>query len=150
MADRDKTLDRLWEGTAQPDSGYSEFEAEGLRETPQALYCTAAGIGERWFPKSAIHDDSEVYAKGHSGKLRLMSWFVKSQRLDEESPRKRPMRVVLPAELDDAEQIMMSLLRAESPRVLRPSRALVALESRGLVRREGSGAETQWFLRCEP
>jgi hypothetical protein len=32
-----------------------------------------------WVPKEAVHDDSEVYAKGHEGKLVTKTWFAVNQ-----------------------------------------------------------------------
>jgi hypothetical protein len=33
-----------------------------------------------WVPLSVIHDDSEVYADGHTGKLVVHRWFAEKER----------------------------------------------------------------------
>jgi len=34
----------------------------------------------RWIPKSALHDDSEVFGKGTAGNLVVHAWFVERTR----------------------------------------------------------------------
>ena len=36
---------------------------------------------EEWIPKSQISDNSEVYAKGHSGVLTISPWIAKQKGL---------------------------------------------------------------------
>jgi hypothetical protein len=50
------------------DNNVAIYDAAGLRETDLALL-VRIGDDEVWFPKSTIHDDSEVYAPGHDGTL---------------------------------------------------------------------------------
>lgn len=54
------------------------------RETKLALLCVIpAGRRrvEKWIPKSQIHDDSEVYKPGTSGKLVITGWFAEREGL---------------------------------------------------------------------
>jgi len=52
----------------------------GLRETEKALLVGNDSV-EFWCPKSAIHDDSEVYAQRGTGRLVLMKWFARKEGL---------------------------------------------------------------------
>jgi hypothetical protein len=36
---------------------------------------------ELWIPQSQVHDDSEVYAKGHTGKLVISMWLAEKEGL---------------------------------------------------------------------
>lgn len=60
-------------------------EIEGCkatRETDKALLVEVEETGEEyWIPKSQIQDDSEVYEKGHEGKLVLPRWLAKEKGL---------------------------------------------------------------------
>lgn len=58
-----------------------EFEAEATVETDLALYCVLESGDERWIPKSVIHEDSEVYQKGHEGTLVVYEWFAEKEEL---------------------------------------------------------------------
>lgn len=61
--------------------------AEAVRETTKAILCRIPGekgkVREMWIPKSAIHDDSEVYdaRDNNHGKLVLKSWFAEKEGL---------------------------------------------------------------------
>lgn len=51
-----------------------------IHATEKAILCRF-GDGTRrplevWIPQAAVSDDSEVYAKGHSGKLVVKAFFV--------------------------------------------------------------------------
>lgn len=54
------------------------------RATPKALHCTftvTRRSGESaqvtaWVPQSQVHEDSEVYDAGHTGKLVVTGWFA--------------------------------------------------------------------------
>ncbi len=35
----------------------------------------------QWFPKSVIHDDSEVYELGHEGEIVVQGWFAEKENL---------------------------------------------------------------------
>lgn len=61
---------------------------EAVRETTKALLCyLPAEKGkprrELWIPKSAIHDDSEVYdtRENNHGKLVVHEWFAEKEKL---------------------------------------------------------------------
>jgi hypothetical protein len=53
-----------------------------LFETTKALqvfskdFFESSGTNVEWFPKSAIHDDSEVYKTGDVGVLIIKDWFA--------------------------------------------------------------------------
>ncbi len=57
--------------------------AECIRETDRALLVLLKNGEERWFPKSVIHDDSEVYEVGGSGEIVVQAWFSEKEGLDE-------------------------------------------------------------------
>jgi len=58
-----------------------------LRETKPgklnegALLVALSDGGEQWFPKKGIHDDSDLYADGHSGELVIEAWLAQSRGL---------------------------------------------------------------------
>ena len=60
------------------------FEIEGvvvcLAMSPESI-CVKGGSLEKkkWIPKSQIHDDSEVYKPGTSGKLIVSFWYARKQ-----------------------------------------------------------------------
>ena len=58
-----------------------EFEnAKCIRETDAALLIEVAELGDQlWIPKSAVHDDSEVYQKDDDGKLIVLAWWARKQ-----------------------------------------------------------------------
>ncbi len=56
----------------------------GIKATPKALLVRApVGEGGKlidvWVPQNCIHDDSDVWKEGHTGKLVVYSWFVERQ-----------------------------------------------------------------------
>jgi len=53
--------------------------AEVIRDSGKAILVEAPDFDEpEWVPKFAIHDDSEVYGKGHDGTLIVYSsWAEK-------------------------------------------------------------------------
>lgn len=53
-----------------------------LRETAAALRISYAGE-EMWIPKSVVHDDSAVYAPGHSGEMIVELWWAEKLKLVE-------------------------------------------------------------------
>ena len=63
----DLGTDELWEG-----------EVEVLRETEMAILVDHEGE-EAWVPKSQVHDDSEAYKKGQSGKIVLPLWLAEKE-----------------------------------------------------------------------
>lgn len=49
------------------------------RETPKAICVVFPGGKEAWIPQTVVHDDSEVWRQGDSGKLVVMRWFARKQ-----------------------------------------------------------------------
>ena len=49
-------------------------EVECTKETEKALLVTDHAGFEEWIPKSAVHEDSEVYSERDEGDLVLKSW----------------------------------------------------------------------------
>jgi len=57
-----------------------------VNESPDALKVTPVHPHKPvpfWVPKSVLHDDSEVYGKGHEGKLVVQRWFGEKEGWDE-------------------------------------------------------------------
>lgn len=55
-------------------------DCRGIHETPRALLVSVDG-DDKWFPKSVIHDDSEVYAPGDEGELVVKAWWCRKNNL---------------------------------------------------------------------
>ena len=53
-------------------------EATAFAETNDAIKVRTEH-GVHWIPKSQIDDDSEVYEKGHEGKLVITRWLAKQK-----------------------------------------------------------------------
>ena len=53
-------------------------DVECIHETTDAIKVILEGK-ERWIPKWAVHDDSEVYGKGHKGDLVVLSKFAEKE-----------------------------------------------------------------------
>jgi hypothetical protein len=53
-------------------------DVECIHETTDAIKVLIDGE-EKWIPKKAVHDDSEVYGKGHTGSLVVYSWFAEKE-----------------------------------------------------------------------
>lgn len=62
------------------DEGVDFPNCKCLKETDKAILVTR-GKGELWIPKSVLHDDSEVYEGGDSGKLIVQTWWAEKQEL---------------------------------------------------------------------
>lgn len=59
-----------------------EFKnVECIRESAKAILCRVNGR-EVWIPQSLVHDDSEVFAKGHQGKLVIPEWFAEQEGIE--------------------------------------------------------------------
>lgn len=59
-----------------------EFEGcEAVAETDLAICVEGIQDDDIWIPKSQVHDDSEVYKKGHEGTLVVMEWFAEKEGL---------------------------------------------------------------------
>ena len=54
-----------------------EFEAKGHRDT----FGFVSNSREAWFPKSCLHDDSEVYQAKTDGKVVVYRWFADKEGL---------------------------------------------------------------------
>lgn len=72
------------------DEGVDLPNTEVLRETPKAILCkipvkimSKDSYREVWVPKSAVHDDSEVYDgnENNFGKLVVKTWFAEKEAL---------------------------------------------------------------------
>ena len=52
-------------------------------ETDKALHCLGEDLGEKgaWVPKSQVHDDSEIFKKGHTGTLVVTYWWAEEAKL---------------------------------------------------------------------
>ena len=49
-------------------------------QTEKAIRVRIAGK-EHWLPQAAVHDDSEVYAKDHEGKLVIKGWWARKNTI---------------------------------------------------------------------
>ncbi len=57
-----------------------EIDTPVAGETSKAILVEFEG--ERmWIPKSMVHDDSEVYAQGHTGTLIVSRWIAEQKGL---------------------------------------------------------------------
>jgi hypothetical protein len=54
-----------------------------IKETPKAILVKFDGADifdePEWFPKSQIHDDSEVWREGQEGELIVTEWFAEQR-----------------------------------------------------------------------
>lgn len=55
--------------------------ARCVRETPASILVIIPDHGEVWFPQSQVDDDSEVFAKGHEGKLVVSQWIAEQREI---------------------------------------------------------------------
>jgi hypothetical protein len=56
---------------------FESFEdAEILHITDNGGVKVKLDSGEHWLPQKAIHENSEVYQKGDTGKLVVCQWFL--------------------------------------------------------------------------
>lgn len=56
-----------------------------IHETPRALLVKPMDGDDEdkfWIPKSVLHDDSDVYAQGHKGKLIAYEWYAEEKGWD--------------------------------------------------------------------
>lgn len=56
-------------------------DVEVKHETEMAILCVVDG-NEVWIPKSIIHDDSEVFKAGTTGRLIIPEWLAKAKGLE--------------------------------------------------------------------
>jgi pectate lyase len=54
-----------------------------MAETEDAILVEIEGE-DIWIPKSQVDDDSEVYGKGHDGRLVITAWIAKRKGLYDE------------------------------------------------------------------
>jgi hypothetical protein len=68
------------------DKGFTIKRTKALRETERALLVQSDFFddGQRWIPKSQIHDDSEVFEVDHEGKLVVNAWLAEKEGWEEE------------------------------------------------------------------
>lgn len=59
-----------------------ELSCECIHETPKAILVRFEDKTERWIPKWAIHDDSDVYKLGTDGNLVIDDRFAESAGLE--------------------------------------------------------------------
>ena len=64
------------------DTPWRQSGAECLRETDRALLVRLRDGTEEWFPKSVIHDDSEVFEPGQEGEIVVQGWFARKAGLE--------------------------------------------------------------------
>ncbi len=59
-----------------------DFQVEKtLQESDKAIQVVLLDTGDvKWVPKSVIHDDSEVFKVGDSGKLVILRWFAEREK----------------------------------------------------------------------
>lgn len=59
----------------EEDQTHNMGEGKITAETAKAILFEADGK-KTWIPKSVIHDDSEVWEKGHEGPLIVKQWWA--------------------------------------------------------------------------
>lgn len=59
----------------QEESAVEFLDVTCVKQTPKAI-CVRIKGRDHWLPQAAVHDDSEVYAMGHEGKLVVKGWFA--------------------------------------------------------------------------
>jgi len=65
------------------DDAHTMGEGKVTRETEKAILVAIAGAGEKWIPKSVVHDDSEVWKKDDVGKLIVKMWWAEKNVLND-------------------------------------------------------------------
>jgi len=64
------------------DENYVLFrDCVARAETDAAILVDLGEEGEHWFPKSQLHDDSEVFEKETNGDLIVKKWLAKDRGL---------------------------------------------------------------------
>lgn len=71
---------------ADDDCGVSFEGAEATKYSDSAIYVVADRIpddggGGSWFPRSQIHDDSEVFEAGDEGTFTITEWLAEERGL---------------------------------------------------------------------
>jgi Ser-tRNA(Ala) deacylase AlaX len=62
----------------EPEPGIDVGQTEIKKETVRAILVEIEGT-EMWFPKSQIHDDSEIWQEGDVGHLYVTEWLAKKR-----------------------------------------------------------------------
>jgi hypothetical protein len=52
-------------------------------QRPGAIRVEFANKTMRWIPQSVVHEDSEVYASGHEGKVIVQEWWADKEGLSD-------------------------------------------------------------------
>lgn len=71
-----------WNSNDEADDDGTAFDGpvKCTYDRPLAILCTPLSGGEPfWVPKSVLHDNSEVYAVGHSGSLVVKTWWAEKE-----------------------------------------------------------------------
>ena len=70
---------------SSPDEGYVIGEGTAVQETDQAILFQAVddaeGNAQEWYPKSQIHEDSDIHHKDEEGTLVISSWLAEQKGL---------------------------------------------------------------------
>jgi hypothetical protein len=61
------------------DDGVSLGKGKTLKVTEKALLIQTEDHGNVWVPRSVVHDDSEVFDRGHEGDLVVQSWCAEKE-----------------------------------------------------------------------
>ena len=59
------------------DDAHDMGQVQVTTETEKAILCVPEDDGDKqfWVPKSVVHDDSEAWKKGDTGKLVVKAWW---------------------------------------------------------------------------
>lgn len=76
---RDEDDDRDRRDDDQPP--WRQSGVKCIFDSGKALLVRLQDGREQWFPKSVIHDDSEVYELGHEGEIVVKCWFAENEGL---------------------------------------------------------------------
>lgn len=58
------------------DDAHEMGEVTVSAETAKAILCVPDNGEQFWIPKSVVHDDSEAWKKGDTGKLVVKKWWA--------------------------------------------------------------------------
>jgi len=65
------------------DEPHKMGEGKCIRESEKAiLVAFTSAEGQRWIPKSVVHDDSEVWKQDDVGQLVVKMWWAEKNILD--------------------------------------------------------------------
>lgn len=76
---RDEDDDRDHRDDDQPP--WRQSGVKCIQERGKAIQVRLQDGDEQWFPKSVLHDDSEVYELGHEGTIVVQVWFAEKEGL---------------------------------------------------------------------